>query len=88
VSQEKEKSPCGDFSFSGAKRNLDANDVVGSFPFLFFFELKVDRISLRKNITEAGAFHVAFVKKHFLAIFGNDKAKTLRHIETSQYRYS
>ena len=77
----KKKSPKGDFSFSRVKTNLDANDVVGSFPFLFFFQLKSDRISLRKNITEASALHIALVKKHFVAIFGNDKAKTLRHIE-------
>ena len=79
--EEQKKVPEWGLLFSRVKTLLDANDVIGSFPFLFFFQLKSDRISLRKNIAEAGAFHIAFVKEHFVAIFGNDKAKTFRNIE-------
>jgi hypothetical protein len=59
----------------------DANDIVGALSFLFFFELKPDGVTLRKNIAETGVLHVALVKEHFIPIFRNDESKTLRHIE-------
>ena len=81
IAEKNKKVPFRGLFLSRVRVDLDANDVVGSFPFLFFFQLKVDCISLRKNIAEARALHIAFVKKHFVAFFGNDKAKTLRHIK-------
>jgi hypothetical protein len=78
----KRKSPCGDFLVCMAvNRKSDANNIVGSFPFLFNLELEPDVVALGKHITKARILHVALMKKDLVASIGNDESKTLRHIE-------
>jgi hypothetical protein len=45
----------------------DARDAVRAFPFMVFFQLKLDLISLQQGVSKACVFHITPVKKHFLA---------------------